>query len=152
MTPTLFGRWQTRLVLLWTLGLIATVVYMWAFDMLQLGPASPRFWVLPILLGYAALLGLLCDVLYDYVTQFRWDRDWPLAFHFVAGIVEGALLFALFRLGLLPGAQHAAGDWWRFLLFYGTIWLLTFLWVAGPMRVVQPRWRFNGGEVFYRDV
>ena len=152
MTPTLPGRWQTRVVLLWTIGLIVTIFYMWVFGTLRLGPSNPRFWLLPALLGYVTLIGLLWDVLYNYLTQFRWDRDWPLAFHFVAGIIEGVLILILFRFNLLPGVRYEDGDWWRFLLHYGTIWFITYWWVFGPQRVVQPRWRFNGGEVFYRNV
>ena len=147
MTPTLLGRWQTRIALLGTLGLAITAGYMWHFGVFQLGPQHPAFYTLPAILGYVALLGLLWDVLYNYLQGFRWDRDWPLAFQFVCGIVEGIVVFVLFRFNLLPGLAYHAGEWQRFLLAYGTVWLVTYWWLFGPMRVISPRWRFRGGEL-----
>jgi hypothetical protein len=147
MTPTLLGRWQTRIVLLWTIGLALTLGYMQLFGLLDLGPRNPGFWTLPALLGYVTLLGLAWDVLYNYLQSFRWDRDWPLIFQFVVGIVEGIVIFVLFRFNLLPGMTYHAGDGWRFLLHYGTVWSVTYWWLFGPMRVIAPRWRFQGGEL-----
>jgi hypothetical protein len=147
MTPTLPGRWQTRVALLWTIGLALTALYTWLFGLLDAGWRSPAFWSLVILLGYVTLLGLAWDVLYDFLQGFRWDGDWPLAFHFVCGIVEGLLVFALFRLDLLPGLSYHAGDGWRFLVHYGSVFWCTYWWVFGPMRVLVPRWRFRGGEL-----
>ena len=147
MTPTLFGRWQTRVLLLWTIGLIITLVYMYVFGLFQLDRHEPRFWVLIAILGYVTIVGFAWDILYNYLQSFRWDRDWPLAYHFVAGIIEGLLIYVLFRFSLLPGVQYQDGDTIRFLLDYGTVWFVTYWWVFGPMRVLAPRWRFNGGEL-----
>lgn len=147
MTPTLRGRWQTRIALLGTLGLAITAGYMWRIGAWQLGPRQPTFYMLPVLLSYVALIGLLWDLLYVYLQGFRWDRDWPLSFAFFCGIAEGALIFALFRLDWLPGAQYQTGSWRLFLLHYGTVFWVVYWWQFGPMRVLFPRWRFNGGEL-----
>ena len=147
MTPTLLGRWQTRIALLWTLGLALTLGYMWVFGDLSFKPGAPHSYTLLALLGYVTLLGLGWDILYNYLQSFRWDRDWPLAFHFVCGILEGIIVFVMFRLNLLPGATYNMGGWWQFLLHYGTIFWVTYWWLFGPMRVIAPRWRFRGGEL-----
>lgn len=147
MTPTLRGRWQTRIALLGSLGVLITLGYMWLFGAFQLGPRHPAFYTLLALLGYVALAGMLWDVLYVYLQGFRWDRDWPLSFAFVGGIVEGVVIFALFRFNLLPSVTYHAGDWWRFLAHYGTIFWVTYWWLFGPMRIIHPRWRFNGGDL-----
>jgi hypothetical protein len=147
MTPTLRGRWQTRIVLLGSLGVLITLGYMELFGTLRVGPRQPAFYTLPLLLGYVALAGVFWDVLYNYLQGFRWDRDWPLSFAFVCGIIEGLVIFALFRLNLLPGVTYHTGDEWRFLAHYGTIFWATYWWLFGPMRVLCLHWRFNGGEL-----
>lgn len=147
MTPTLPGRWQTRIALLWSLGLIVTAGWMWYWDIFALSVDDLAFWQLPILLGYVTLLGLGWDILYTYLQGFRWDADWPLAFHFGAGIFEGIVVFLLFRFDVLPGLTYHPGDGWRFLLHYASVFGVTYWWVYGPMRVLFPRWRFNGGEL-----
>ena len=144
MTPSLMGRWQTRIALLGTLGLLITVLYMWIFGFL----GNANFWTLPLVLGYVALFGLVWDLIYTYFQGFRWDRDWPLSFVFCQGIVEGILVFILFRFNLLPGLTYHDGDLIRFVLDYGTVWLVTYWWLFGPMRILFPRWRFKGGELF----
>ena len=69
MTPTLFGRWQTRLFLLATVGVLVTL----PFSMGLIGSGgSPAlfFWIL----GYVALFGLGWDVVYDKIKKSLWDR------------------------------------------------------------------------------
>lgn len=147
MTPTLKGRWQTRLFLLWTAGLVITLFYMLIFGLFGAGVSSPNFWKLPALLGYVSLIGLALDLFYIYLQSLRWDNDWPLAFQFAVGIFEGIILFVLFRFNLLPGVTYQDGDWWRFLLHYGSVWWVTYWALFGPMRVLSIRWRFFGGEL-----
>ncbi|GAB4434882.1 MAG: hypothetical protein OHK0015_25090 [Chloroflexi bacterium OHK40] len=147
MTPTLYGRWQTRLVLLGTFGLAITLGLMWHFGVVWAGFQTPGFWELPLLLGYVVLLGLAWDGIYQAIQRHRWDGDWPLVFGFAAGVVEGGTVFALFRLGWLPGTRFDDGDAWRFLAHYGLVFLVTYWWQIGPMRVISLRWRFHGGEL-----
>jgi hypothetical protein len=145
MTPTLMGRWQTRVLLMLVLGALPTVVYMAAFGAFEAGGRGT--WKLPLILAYAIAVGLVWDVPYVAVQSLRWDRDWPYAFQFASGIFEGCVLFGLFAGDLLPGVVYEPGDAWRFALHYGTVFLLTFGFVFGPMRVLFPRWRFMGGRV-----
>jgi hypothetical protein len=137
MTPTLVGRWQTRIALLGTLGVIVSALFAAVYG-------SGLFF---LVLGYVALFGLAWDVLYIALQRLRWDRDWPAAFQVLNGIVEGALVFLLISTFGLPGIAAGSIPLWLFVLQYGLVWLVTFLWAQGPMRAIFPFWRFHGGRV-----
>ena len=148
MTPTLLGRWQSRTVLFWTVGLVITLIYMLIFGTIGIGGKVPDAWKLLVLLGYVNLIGIAWDALYIYLQGFRWDGDWPLAFQFGFGLIEGIFIYILFQLNWLPGAKFGDGDFWRFFFHYGTVWFWVNWCLFGPLRVIVPGWRFNGGEVF----
>ena len=141
MTLTLLGRWQTRLLLLGTVGLIVTVIFGRIFgDMLT--PLA--------LLGYMLALGFGWDMLYQYLQSWRWDRDWPPAFQLAAGICEGLFVWGLIQAGRsifggLPGVAASLTALW-FGAHYGTVWLVMFLGTQGPLRIIFPRWRYRGGQ------
>ncbi|MBI3967114.1 MAG: hypothetical protein HY329_15875 [Chloroflexi bacterium] len=129
MTPTLLGRWQTRFLLLTTVGLGLTLPFA-----LALGPT-------PLInVGLVLLLGFGWDVLYDFLQKFRWDRDWPPAFQLLAGAAEGMLVYLI---GLALAFESSA---LLFLIHYGLVWLATFVTSQGPMRILFPRWRYRGGQ------
>lgn len=140
MTPTLSGRWQTRLLLMSTIGLIISLGFGWLYH---------DYGTTLSLLGYVMLLGLIWDVLYQFLQSFRWDGDWPPIFYVIGGLAEGALLWALVTTPLLPSglpgvsADLALG---QFTAHYVTVWLAVFTIIFGPMKVIFPRWRFNGGQ------
>lgn len=141
MTPTLMGRWQTRLAMLGTLGALVTLI----FALLR-GPEGFNetfFYVL----GYVALFGLAWDFVFIRLQRLRWDRDWPGVFQFISGICEGALVFALIQSAGLPGIERGSVSFLLFLSHYGLVWLAIYAWVQGPMRAVFPRWRFTGGRL-----
>lgn len=144
MTPTLVGRWQTRLLLLSTVGLAVTAGYGAWFARGE-SSGDP---LMPLrLLGCVGLLGLLWDVLYHWLQGFRWDGDWPWAFHVVAGVTEGVTVFLLLQADLLPGAEYRSGDGLRVTAHYGSVWILTSWCQIGPLRALWPRWRFTGGRI-----
>ncbi len=136
MTPTLLGRWQIRLFLLSTIGLVISLLVWWI-------TRSPT--PLPLLaLLYVFIVGCILDVLYQYIQSFRWDRDWPTSFQVVAGIVEGLLVWLLVEL-----SNHfalAKSFTLIFLIQYGSIWLIIFALLQGPLRILWPQWRYQGGE------
>lgn len=141
MTPTLFGRWQTRLFLLATVGVLVTLPFV-------LGITSPNsssayFWVL----GYVAIFGIVWDILYNYLQQFRWDRDWPGIFQLLTGVWEGIFLIIIIKLLQLPlpGVQNL--DLNLFIRHYSLVWLSIYLASQTVMRVLFPRWRFRGGQL-----
>jgi len=139
MTPTLIGRWQTRLALLATLGVVVTALFALAY-------ANLAFF---LVLFYVALFGVVWDVIYIALQQYRWDRDWPAAFQVLNGLVEGVVLYlAITQLGL-PGVPRDL-PLPVFVAQYGLVWLVVFLWTQGPMRALFPFWRFHGGTIIPR--
>jgi hypothetical protein len=140
VTPTLLGRWQTRLAMLATWGILITFFF-------ALTQGAEGFNETFYVLGYVALFGLAWDVAFIFIQRLRWDRDWPAVFQFAAGVVEGALLFVLIRTTGLPGIAEGSISLGLFVAHYGTVWLVTFIWVQGPMRAIFPRWRFTGGRL-----
>lgn len=142
MTPTLFGRWQTRLLLLGIAGMLITFPF--ALGIIGPGANSIYFWIL----GYIALFGLAWDILYDYLQKFRWDRDWPAVFQLVAGIWEAVFLLIIIKLLRLPlpGVQNLDVGW--FVRHYSLVWLGVFFASQTIMRILFPRWRFRGGQWF----
>jgi hypothetical protein len=136
MTPTLVGRWQTRILLLGTVGLIVTLIF---------GRMYHDYRTPLAVLGYVILFGFGWDILYNVAQTFRWDHDWPPVFQLAAGIVEGIFLWAMMVLVNLPGVTpHPPFS--RFLAHYAAVWLSAFLASQGPVRTIFPRWRFNGGR------
>ncbi len=138
MTPTLGGRIQTRLLVMLLIGLPLTLFWSLVFFTGKLF----LIWL------YVLLIGFVWDVLYVQIHRSHWDYDWPLAYQFFSGLTEGLGVFLLFWAGLLPFVVYGDGDWWRFALHYGSIWLLSYAWIFGPMRIFSLRWRFRGGELF----
>ncbi|MCG6138110.1 MAG: hypothetical protein MET45_26355 [Nostoc sp. LLA-1] len=142
MTPTLFGRWQTRLLLLATVGVLVSLPF--AMGIIGPGANSVYFWIL----GYVAIFGLGWDVLYDYLQKVRWDRDWPAAYQLLAGIWELVFIFCGVQvIGFLPitipKTELPIG---AFLIHYSCVWLAVFISSQSLMRIIFPRWRFRGGE------
>ncbi len=136
MTMTLYGRWQTRLLLLWTAGLLVTLVY----GLIYRNVGTPL-----TLLLYVTLFGFAWDALYHYLQGFRWEGDWPPLFQFVGGLAEGLLVWAL--AGSLPGVSPAL-TLGQFAAHYLTVLLVILALMLGPVKVVFPRWRYRGGQWF----
>jgi hypothetical protein len=142
MTPTLLGRWQTRLLLLATVGILVSLPF--AMGIIGPGANSVYFWIL----GYVAIFGLGWDVLYDYLQKFRWDRDWPAVYQLFAGIWEfvfilcGVQVFGFLPIPI-PKDALSIGD---VFLHYSLVWLAVFIASQSLMRIIFPRWRFRGGE------
>ena len=87
MTPTLIGRWQTRILLLGTLGILVTIPF-------SLNGESVYFQVLLAI----AVLGCLWDIVYNQLQTVRWDHDWPATSGLWVGI-------DLFKYALAAGTQ-----------------------------------------------
>ncbi len=139
MTPTLLGRWQTRLLLFATVGVLVTLPFFLGY----LGSgASPVYFYL---LGYLAIFGLGWDFLYNYLQRFRWDSDWPGALQLLAGIWEGAFVFALVKAIGLPAVPREL-SLPEFVQHYSFVWLSIYLVSQSLMRILFPRWRFKGGQ------
>ena len=137
MTPTISGRWQTRVATLGTVGAIVTSLF-------AAGYWDETFF---LVLGYVAAFGIAWDVPYILLQRLRWDRDWPTSFQVANGVIEGILVYALIDATGLPGIKEGSVGVGLFVAHYGFTWLSTFILVQGPMRAVFPRWRFQGGRI-----
>jgi hypothetical protein len=139
MTPTLFGRWQTRFLLLTTVGTVVTLPFMLGY--IGSGASFSFVWIL----GYVAIFGVVWDVVYDYLQKFRWDRDWPGVLQLLAGTWEAVFLAVVLKIFNLPGVpQETLLSW--FALHYGLVWLGMYVSAQVIMRILFPRWRFYGGQ------
>jgi hypothetical protein len=139
MTPTLFGRWQTRILLFATVGVLVSLPFYLGY--IGSGAGIAYFCVL----GYIGVFGLVWDLLYIYIQQFRWDRDWPAAFQLLAGIWEAIFFFVVAKLIPLPGVPPTLTIG-GFLLHYSLVWLAIFTASQSIMRILFPFWRFKGGQ------
>lgn len=144
MTPILFGRWQTRIFLLATIGLIVSLPF-------ALGIIGPNpdgqfhpifFWVI----FWVGALGLLWDILYNYLQQYLWDHDWPGAFQFFACIAEGIVLGLLLQFIGLPFIIRSQFNLGWFVVQYTAVSVIAYFLSWAVMRVLFPRWRFRGGK------
>ncbi|GAA5075796.1 hypothetical protein HNP84_005582 [Thermocatellispora tengchongensis] len=145
MVPTLFGRIQTRLFLLATVGVIVTLIIV-PFLPGTSGPIGDLYATGFMVLVSVAVLGVIWEFIYHFLMQFRWEKDWPTLFGLLTFINEGLLLFFLLRTGILDSIADAppAGAFWTHFI---VVWLCVWLVANGPMRVPFIRWRFRGGRV-----
>ncbi len=133
MTPTLFGRWQSRLFLSATFGLIVSTLFAFFTN------SSAPF----VILATAFTLGLGWDVLYNELQKYRWDHDWPPVLQVAAAVFEGIFIFVLLYGFNLFSALPSIG---LFTVNYTAVWLTTFLASQSVMRLIFPRWRYRGGQ------
>lgn len=143
MTPTLFGRMQTRAFALIVIGSLWTGVITLLLPIG--GSLSSRYETTFTVLGIVLVQGFAWDIFYYYLQQYRWEKDWPALFGLLTGINEGATTWLILKYGTVPGHPHVTPA--AFLLNFTTVWIVTFLFVNGPIRVVFPRWRFSGGRI-----
>lgn len=143
MVPTLFGRIQTRIFV------IAVIGGLWA---LVIGPLLPgtesvgdKYRTMYEILLIVLVLGIVWESVYHGLQQFRWEKDWPTMFSLLLGIPEGMAALLVARTGVLAFAEHVSVS--AFLVGFGTTWLVTWLFVNGPMRIFTVHWRFNGGRL-----
>ncbi len=140
MLPTLNGRIQTRIFMLATWGALITLL------ITPILPNDPDYKTTYIILATVAVLGVGWEIIYHLVQQFRWEKDWPTLFGFITCINEGALVWLLLELEVVPGIDGEV-PFSTFVIDFMVIWVVIWLWVNGPMRVPLIRWRFFGGRI-----
>lgn len=143
MQLTLSGRLQTRLFALLSVGALLTLIVTPLLPMA--GELGGRYRTTFNVLLAVALLGLGWELIYHVIQQFRWEKDWPTLFGLLTGVNEGLLLWLLLSAGAIPGVSEVRLS--AFLLDFAVVWVGTWLWVNGPMRVPFIRWRFRGGRL-----
>ncbi|GAA3539852.1 hypothetical protein [Nocardioides daeguensis] len=143
MLPTLNGRIQTRIFMLVVFGGVITLV------LTPVLPGDPDYRTTYLILAAVLVLGVLWELVYHAIQQLRWEKDWPTLFGLVTALNEGALLWLLLDLELVPGIDYPYDGvpFWAFFIDFSVIWLVVWVWTNGPMRVPFIRWRFFGGRI-----
>jgi hypothetical protein len=143
MLPTLSGRIQTRIFALLVFGGIWTLILT---PILPIdAPLDTAYKATFIILLTVIVLGVIWELIYHLLQQFRWEKDWPTFFGLITAINEGLLIWILLSAGAIPGDLHVSGP--AYVIDFVTTWLVVWVIVNGPMRVPFIRWRFNGGRL-----
>lgn len=146
MIPTLFGRIQTRIFALALVGSIAQLIFSPILPNTGSTTLGSLYKMTFGILIATIVLGILWELVYHALMQFRWEKDWPTLFGFLTVINEGALVWVAIKLDLVPGAsKHLRFS--TFVVDFLIVWMLTFLFVNGPMRVPFVHWRHRGGRL-----
>lgn len=143
MTPTLLGRIQTRIFLIAVIGSLWTIVISPLLP--GGGELSERYKATFAVLAVVLVAGVIWELLYHFLQQFRWEKDWPTLFGLLTGINEGIAAWLVIQAGLAPGDPEIAGS--AFVVHFATTWVVTWSFVIGPIRVPFLRWRFRGGRI-----
>jgi len=142
VVPTLYGRIQTRFVLLIVVGGIWTLIIT---PFLPTGqPLSASYRTTFLVLLTVLVLGVLWEFVYHGLQQFRWEKDWPTFFGLLTMINEGILVWLLLNAGVVPGIDSVPLS--AFLIQFITTWLVVWLVANGPVQIFFSRWRFRGGR------
>jgi len=144
VVPTLTGRIQTRIFLLAVVGGLITLIIVPILP--GSAPLGDKYQDGFLVLLSVAVVGVLWELLYHLLMQWRWEKDWPTLFGLVEGVPEGALIWILLSAGAIPGIAGSVGGA-AFLIQFILVWLGVWLVANGPMRVPFIRWRFRGGRI-----
>jgi hypothetical protein len=144
VVPTLWGRIQTRVILLATVGSGATALITLVLPLD--GPLADRYRSTFLVLLTVAVLGIGWEFVYHLLMQFRWEKDWPSLFGLVTLVPEGVLVWVLSKANAVAYLDPAP-PLSAFAIHFVTVWLCVWLFANGPMRVPFIRWRFRGGRL-----
>ncbi|MFD4183351.1 hypothetical protein [Rhodococcus sp. NPDC058514] len=145
MLPTLNGRIQTRILGLGVIGFVVALLITPFLPTGALGQADSYRVTFSVMIG-VVLVGVLWELLYHFLQQFRWEKDWPTLFGMVAIVNEGALMWLLVGHTTLVVPDDLRPSPVAFSIQFVVTWLVFWLVVNGPMRVLFHRWRFAGGR------
>lgn len=140
MLLTLSGRIMTRIFVTLVIGGLVTLV------ITPVLPNDPSYADTFTVLVAVTLIGVIWELIYHGLQQFRWEKDWPTLFGYITMVNEGALIWLLIKLGAMPGVPEEL-PFSTFLIHFFIVWNVVWLWVNGPMRVPFIRWRFRGGSI-----
>ena len=158
MTPTLIGRWHTRLLLFIFIGLPVTLLFAlyntnwqifapnsWA---LSIQYDSPVFYYPFLVLAAIFVLGFILDPIYIQLQRFHWDQDWPFSHQFFFSWVEYFIVYWLASEGWLDFIFREGRPTWSDTIWhFSTVFILSFLAILGGCQIFLVRWRFKGGEL-----
>jgi hypothetical protein len=146
MIPTLNGRIQTRIFAILVIGGLWTLIVSPLLPGTGGASLGDIYKVTFSILVTVCVIGILWELVYHGLQQFRWEKDWPTLFGLLTGINEAILLWILLEAGVVPNADPSplARTW---LTHFVTTWIVVWLWLNGPMKVVFHRWRVRGGRI-----
>jgi len=144
MVPTLFGRIQTRIFLLATVGSAITALITPVLPINA--PLGTAYRTTFTILATVLVLGIGWELVYHFLMQFRWEKDWPSLFGLITMVPEGALIWVLLSVHAVPGL-HTTPPAAAYVIDFVAVWLAVWLVANGPMRVPFLRWRFHGGRL-----
>lgn len=145
MTPTLIGRLQSRLFLVACVGVpIALVLGVVLPRPTEATTLSDMYRVFFVALVLVAIVGLIWELIWHGLQQFRWEKDWPTLFGLITGVPEGIVIWLLLRAGIPIDVGTVDGT--TFLAMFIITWIAIWLVASGPLQIVFIRWRFRGGR------
>jgi heme/copper-type cytochrome/quinol oxidase subunit 4 len=145
VTPTLAGRIQTRLFMLATVGVVLTALIAPVLPGTK-GGLGATYKAAFVMLLAVALVGVVWELLYHLLMQFRWDKNWPTLFGLVTIVPEGVVMFLLLRAGVVPGIGGGVAVS-TFATMFVFVWIGVWLVSNGPLRVPFVQWRLRGGRL-----
>jgi uncharacterized membrane-anchored protein len=145
MLPTLNGRIQTRVLALGVIGLVVLLLITPLLPTGDLSTAQSYRVTISVLLAII-IVGVIWELLYHFLQQFRWEKDWPTMFGLLTAINEGIVIWLLVRYTTIVVPEELRPPLSAFLIQFIVTWLVFWLIVNGPIRVVFHRWRFSGGR------
>src|SRR6188472_3395650 len=103
MIPTLSGRIQTRIFLILFIGVPWTLLITPVLPRAAGASLGDTYKATFAALGIVLVLGVcFWELIYHFLQQFRWEKDWPVMFTFFEVINEAILAFYVFRWLDLP--------------------------------------------------
>jgi hypothetical protein len=151
VNPTLIGRIETRIFALALIGSIAQLIFSPVLPHTDGAPLGTLYKITFAILITTIILGVVWEFIYHGIQQFRWEKDWPTLFGFLTVINEGAVVWFVVKSGIVPGIpkfeDKVTLPFSTFLVDFLIVWMLTFLFVNGPMRVPFVYWRHRGGRL-----
>lgn len=143
MTYSLSGRIQTRVLVFAVVGGLWTAMVTPILPTRVALGASYRMTFTVLLL--IVVLGVLWELGYHLLQQFRWDKDWPTIFLLLTVVPEGFLIWLLLDSNswFWDVAVTARSFW----LLVVSLWLIIWAVLSGPIRVLLVRRRWHGGRL-----
>ena len=153
MIPTLNGRIQTRIFLILFVGIPWTLIitpFLPNNRDVTGGSLLDTYKTTFSVLGIVLVLGVFgWELIYHFLQQFRWEKDWPVMFTLLLVVPEALVAKVVFNALDIGEKFNATATnatfWWHIV----TTWIVMWLFVLGPIKVFFIRWRFNGGRIFF---
>lgn len=148
MTPTIRGRIQTRIVLVGTVGMLWTLLISPFLPRPSGASLSMVYHITTQGIGVVAVVGVAWELVYHALQQLRWDKDWPSLLGLGTMVNEGASTWVVLHvIRSIPGEYGASSPILSlFIIHFVSTWLIVWLVLQGPLRVIAPRWRWEGGR------